>query len=117
VTLATVNTIDYRTWYQAMPRRGWHEAAACRTLPTDLFFTRNAYLMCAHICARCPVVDDCLVYALRTELPSRRAGFYGGLTPKERSRFAAFLDTQGVATAEDAYGMSLDSLLETWEAK
>lgn len=35
------------------------------------------------ICRACPVIDDCLEYAMQTKQP---AGVWGGLTPAERIR-------------------------------
>lgn len=71
-----------------IPIRDWTERAACRGLDPDLFYpvgtTGPALEQVAAakaICARCPVRDDCLDWALRT---GEAHGVWGGTTPEER---------------------------------
>lgn len=63
----------------------WSERAACCDEPTSVFFPETggpgAYDTAKAICASCPVVADCLAFALRT---CQHAGCWGGLTPDER---------------------------------
>jgi WhiB family redox-sensing transcriptional regulator len=70
---------------------GWQYEAACRGEDTALFFAPN-YFEKRHqkdarearakaICARCPVRDACLDYALRIREPH---GVWGGLNELER---------------------------------
>lgn len=40
------------------------------------------------ICGSCLVRDECLAYALATELPYLRFGIWGGMTPEERAERA-----------------------------
>ncbi len=64
----------------------WHAQAACRGVDDQTwraFFPdkgRPADLALL-VCARCPVTDDCLAYALTEELDD---GIWGGRTPNER---------------------------------
>lgn len=66
----------------------WRDAAACRKEDPELFFpvgttgpARFQALMAKAVCARCPVVDACLRWAL--DLPLAE-GIAGGLTAEER---------------------------------
>lgn len=65
----------------------WMESSACRTYhPDDWFWDTNTTLATKHavraICKACPVVTQCLEYALRT---GTTEGIYGGLTPSQRN--------------------------------
>jgi WhiB family redox-sensing transcriptional regulator len=78
----------------------WHTAAACRGLDTDRFYNPdNARGRSKHsreaaakaVCADCPVVANCLRWALSMREPY---GVWGGRTAEERDdmlagRFAA----------------------------
>jgi WhiB family redox-sensing transcriptional regulator len=65
----------------------WRARAACSGYPNTLFFPSidspdEATLNKAKaICAVCPVMEDCLEYALDT---NQRAGIWGGTSEKER---------------------------------
>jgi WhiB family redox-sensing transcriptional regulator len=65
----------------------WRERGACRTVDPDLFFplgtTRPAQAQEARalaVCARCPVVDPCLAWAMARE----DEGVWGGTTALQR---------------------------------
>jgi WhiB family redox-sensing transcriptional regulator len=81
-----------------MTRDGWADRAACRGVPSSVFFPdipsgdcRPFYWDRARAyCGRCPVREDCLAFCLPFEKAAgRRDGMWGGLTPSER----ATLDT------------------------
>ena len=66
----------------------WRHEAACRDEDPELFFPiGNADLHWSKIeeakavCRRCPVVDDCLRWALET---GQDSGVWGGLSEDER---------------------------------
>ena len=65
----------------------WRARAACAGYPNTLFFpspdSPDAMTIekAKAICAACPVMDDCLSYALET---NQRSGIWGGTTEKER---------------------------------
>lgn len=64
----------------------WREAAACIDVEVDFFPDSEdlaAILRAKAICAACPVVDECLVWAIET---NQSEGIWGGHTPKERRR-------------------------------
>lgn len=73
----------------------WVENAACRKEDTALFFpTRGetAKLNKAKaICASCPVQEDCLSYALRTE---QEIGIWGGKSGRELRALQAVIQTE-----------------------
>lgn len=63
------------------------EQAACREIGIGLFFDDRAGRSSApakSVCARCPVRQPCLEFALATEDPDYQYGVFGGLTAKER---------------------------------
>ncbi len=70
---------------------GWQFDAACRGEDSALFFAPNYFERREEkdareagakvICARCPVRDECLEYALRIREPH---GIWGGLNEMER---------------------------------
>lgn len=80
--LPTVNEGDVR----------WHAEAACRGMDTNVFFpaggsgSRINWSAALTVCARCPVREACLDYAVRTSQPD---GVWGGATPAERHRLRA----------------------------
>jgi WhiB family redox-sensing transcriptional regulator len=66
----------------------WRDQAACREVDPELFFpighgpAAQAQIVDAKaVCARCPVVQECLAWALET---GQDAGVWGGLTEEER---------------------------------
>jgi WhiB family transcriptional regulator, redox-sensing transcriptional regulator len=78
---------------------GWKLHAACRDTRNPEAWFPNAtrfrpddvvYAEARATCNPCPVREECLRYALRTERGDRksRSGMYGGLTPAERAALA-----------------------------
>ncbi len=80
-----------------MKDREWTSRAACRNAdpgmftpdiqPTTLGPTGQRYRIAAQdailICNTCPVVPDCLIYAIHN---NETAGIWGGMPPVERAR-------------------------------
>jgi WhiB family transcriptional regulator, redox-sensing transcriptional regulator len=71
-----------------VPPRSWLDLAACRDVDPEIFFpisTTGAAVGHVHeaqaICARCPVIAECLDWAQRMGLGH---GVWGGTTPEER---------------------------------
>lgn len=67
----------------------WKSNAACTGLPIDRFFASKGekYDEVLELCKECPVIDDCLQYALDMEkIDGWRSGIYGGTTPGMRNR-------------------------------
>lgn len=60
----------------------WHIRAACAGQDTEMFFSKNHYVImqALEFCGRCPVQNDCLKLAL--ELGEH--GIWGGLTEEQR---------------------------------
>jgi hypothetical protein len=69
---------------------GWQQAAACKDVADpDVFFPGKGEDAEAakQVCAGCPVMGECLEFALATmRAADRDHGVYGGLTPAERAR-------------------------------
>lgn len=76
---------------RSAPRFGWQERAACRDMSLDLFFgpdgerptvRRERERRALEVCARCPVVAECLEHAMA--LPENH-GVWGGTTEHDRA--------------------------------
>jgi WhiB family redox-sensing transcriptional regulator len=69
---------------------GWRQAAACNGVDPALFFPERGDTLTAAqakaVCGRCPVVEQCLQWAL---LHQERFGVWGGKSEIERSRLRA----------------------------
>lgn len=63
----------------------WRDRAACIGAPQELFFGDHgcSYTEGRALCARCPVSNECLDYAVETWQP---AGLWGGTLPRQRAR-------------------------------
>jgi WhiB family redox-sensing transcriptional regulator len=68
----------------------WQEKAACRDLPTEMFFhpdgergprRKNRINAAKAVCASCPVLQACRTQALNLAEPY---GIWGGLSEEER---------------------------------
>jgi len=62
----------------------WTDDALCRGMPLEWFFppTGGHHTQGKKVCARCPVMEECLVWAMVTEQPD---GLWGGKTTRERA--------------------------------
>src|SRR5438067_1814886 len=65
------------------PSRHWRDQAACLGADPDLFFPQRGESAepAREICARCPVREACLDYALRNAITH---GIWGGVSVRER---------------------------------
>jgi WhiB family redox-sensing transcriptional regulator len=79
----------------------WQIRAACRGLDPMLFFQqtnargrtkRMNEARARAVCAKCPVVAECLNWALSVNEPY---GMWGGLSPDERQRLVGQVDAGG----------------------
>lgn len=77
--------------------RNWHLLAKCRGEPPQIFFPEmekgesgdRYWAKARAICSECPVKAECLSYVLPfEEQTGRRDGFWAGMTPKERDKYA-----------------------------
>lgn len=78
-----------------LERPDWQERAACRGVPSEIFFPDNpggqdnVYNRGREFCSRCEVTQQCLTYAMEYETGQRyRYGLFGGLSPRQRSERA-----------------------------
>lgn len=73
-----------------MKDESWRMKAACRGLPTNIFFPdfaielKEPYRDAKSICEMCPVTEQCLALAESFATGGDRSGMFGGLTPSER---------------------------------
>jgi WhiB family redox-sensing transcriptional regulator len=77
----------------------WQRRAACRTLPTKLFFATGTSDIARWdqerakaVCKTCPVRNDCLEFALET---GEAFGVWGGLNADERGVLKKAANEQG----------------------
>jgi WhiB family redox-sensing transcriptional regulator len=78
--------------FDHLPEQGWAEQAACQFEEPELFFPvsevgpgARQVAQAKAVCARCPVRDECLAFALDHGLDH---GVFGGTTPDERRQLA-----------------------------
>lgn len=67
-----------------MSAREWQQDGLCRQVGGDLFFPEpgdGTTSAAKRVCAACPVVSECLEYALAAR---ERWGVWGGLSERER---------------------------------
>ncbi|MGA2211480.1 MAG: WhiB family transcriptional regulator [Acidimicrobiales bacterium] len=66
-------------------RPDWQDSAACRGQGVERFFPSegSSLIQARRVCARCPVADDCLQYALAH--PSLK-GIWAGTSERRRRR-------------------------------
>ncbi len=70
---------------EAPSSANWRQDAACRSLPDSMFFLAGddfaGMKRAKAVCEQCPVIDDCLEFAVLT---NQSLGIWGGTTPNER---------------------------------
>lgn len=88
-----------------IPNEAWREYAACNGMDTSVFYPgdreRGPTLarrerQAKQICAECPVIANCLKWALDAREPY---GVWGGTSAKERARMLAGRARRGGAAA------------------
>ena len=93
----------------------WREQAACRDAELDVFFPERGESAgpARQVCARCPVRQPCLDYAISNRIAY---GIWGGLTGRERraqqSRWvrAARQDRDAAILAADVAGETAEAI-------
>ena len=81
------HSVDPHVALSDVPMPGpWSLRARCRTTPSAVFFVGRGddTTQAKNICKHCPVVDECLAYALAAG--PRLQGIWAGTSPKERAR-------------------------------
>lgn len=65
----------------------WTKRALCQETDPEAFFAEKAggskYRDAEKVCAACPVIDECLGYALRNR---EQHGYWGGKSERQRAR-------------------------------
>lgn len=94
---------------QAVSERSWVKDAACRGLPTAMFYPSRGKTPAAalQVCRTCPVRVRCADYALRIHQGMMDYGVWGGTTGWDRRRFKTFWFRQG-----DRHGWTLEDVAE-----
>ena len=81
----------------------WHALRACRDTDPNLFFPTEDWfpgqrpwtgvsVEIRALCARCPVREECLTWALDTP---EEHGYWGGTTPNEREKLRRGISRKG----------------------
>ena len=87
-------------------RADWRLSAACRKVDPEVFFPTSVLgadaprqeRIAKDVCACCPVVEDCLRYALDTD---DQHAVMGGTTPRERHAMKDTAETRRQAQLHD----------------
>ena len=83
--------------------RAWMALAACAGMDPNLFFPDRYddkdWTAIKKLCAGCPVKDECRDYAVRHH---EGAGWWGGMSPKDRRRYA-FRQAQAAMRREQGW--------------
>jgi WhiB family redox-sensing transcriptional regulator len=81
----------------------WRDEAVCLDYPSELFFpigeigaSLNQTEQAKTVCARCPVLYQCL----KTALDGNESGIWGGMTERERHSFKTKVRRNEYATPE-----------------
>jgi len=84
-------TVNSRPVSSVTDRATWVDQASCAGVDQDLFFPGRLegfrYDGARKLCAVCPVITDCLKFAMNAEAGTSihaRAGMFGGTTPVDR---------------------------------
>lgn len=96
VVAAAQSHHDDLGWANALIRpQPWMKSAMCAQTDPDAFFPEASNSVsitrAKAICASCPVIGQCLDYALRN---NEKEGVWGGTTEKERHRLRDLLRKQ-----------------------
>lgn len=93
------------------PASSWQKHAACRGLPTGLFYppTDAAAAAALAVCTRCPVRAACEQHALAT---GEEYGIWGGRTEAERARIRRTNEAPRRRRHGPASALSDDDLLD-----
>jgi len=97
----------------------WLDEAACLGQGTDLFYTDTVYTSetkkiiakAKTFCNSCPVVADCLQYAINNE---EKFGVWGSFSSKERASIRNHLKTNNI-TKDQAKAMVNKTVLQVKE--
>ena len=73
--------------FRAFHREDWMEGAVCAQTDPELFFAEKGdwakTIRAKLVCRRCPVIEQCLAYALENNI---QFGVWGGTTVEQRKR-------------------------------
>ena len=81
----------------------WTEHALCRGIDTSAFFPEKGgqrwtpFITARDLCGRCPVADDCLLYALKNR---ERHGLWGGVPERQRRPLEHLTEEEAIAAGQ-----------------
>ena len=96
-----------RNDYHVIPifeRADWMDNALCRGKDTRNWYPDKGgnnwtpYIEARDLCGRCPVNNDCLLYALRNK---ERFGLWGGIPERQRRPLENMTEDDAIKTAEE----------------
>jgi WhiB family transcriptional regulator, redox-sensing transcriptional regulator len=100
----SVRAVEVMAWHPEIPgwnlpgpgEESWQDSALCVQTDPEAFFPEKggSVRQPKAICRRCPVVAECLDYALEH---GERFGIWGGLTERERRLLLAARAAKGLA--------------------
>lgn len=96
------NRRDYHVIPDFQPA-AWVDQAACRGVDTSAFYPdRGAqrwtpFIVARDLCGRCPVADDCLLYALKNR---ERHGLWGGVPERGRRPLEHLTEAEAIAEGQ-----------------
>lgn len=100
-------------------RHEWRDQAACRGTNTEDWFCEKLEARCLRVCASCPVRQQCLDDAMRTEHGQEAWGVRGGRTAATRMLMDAGMPDWGLpisgweADSVEAVVSCLDASVKT----
>lgn len=74
---------------------GWARDALCAEIGVEVYF--NNYVRAKAACRTCPVVNECLEWALTFDDDTDQYGIFGGLSPADRKKLREHRNKIGAA--------------------
>lgn len=104
--------VDEASNLESPQKEEWQTDASCASNWPEIFFPvkGDKYENARAICNQCPVIEQCLEYAMSSEGGAHRIdrfGMFGGLTPKER--YQLYKSSEGF-TEHDSSSQELQAL-------
>ena len=104
----------------------WMQDAACTQVDPEIFFPEQggSSKQAKKICAGCDVVEQCLVYGVKTDRGKKNYGIFGGKSEQERRKIRKALKLEekdddeypeSYGGREDQYDWEMEPLLSEEE--
>lgn len=89
--------------YRQEPRSEWVARGACSVEFAP--FYEDDYESCKQVCRHCPVIDQCLMYAIAN---GEKWFVWGGMTPAERTAYKKRVDVSHVPKEYRAHYLGME---------